>query len=299
MTLLVITDSNCDLQNNLTLKWLKARAESNLIAPVFDDQFLKSSNREQHDGNDKKTHPEQEPRHDGDKDACSTTLALHQILQETGFRLVHPDGLLYESWNFRPARRISRNKWEEPKLFLPKISLAARDVTRWKMARHALEEYSQDGRLKWGSVPYKLLIPRCVDWPEISRMAQDPVALGFTAVAAIYGGIHALAWFAYFDSPTEQSLWRISACVMMGGLPAIFVLNSLYAHLHRELSGSRRPDEAIRNFESLILMFRCLLLLAYALARAYLVVECFINLSHLPAGVYDVPRWTTYFPHIS
>lgn len=30
------------------------------------------------------------------------------------------------------------------------------------------------------------------------------------------------------------------------------------------------------------------LLLAYIVARAYLVIECFIDLSHLPAEVYDV-----------
>lgn len=38
---------------------------------------------------------------------------------------------------------------------------------------------------------------------------------------------------------------------------------------------------------------------AYVLARAYLVVECFINVSHLPAGAYKVPSWTAYFPHIA
>ena len=37
---------------------------------------------------------------------------------------------------------------------------------------------------------------------------------------------------------------------------------------------------------------------AYLLARAYLVIESFINLSQLPAGVYDMPNWSAYFPHI-
>ena len=42
-----------------------------------------------------------------------------------------------------------------------------------------------------------------------------------------------------------------------------------------------------------------LMLVVYLLARAYLVVECFINVFHLPAGVFNTPEWSTYFPHIS
>ena len=48
---------------------------------------------------------------------------------------------------------------------------------------------------------------------------------------------------------------------------------------------------------SVVLFFA--LLVAFMLARAYLVVECFINLSQLPAGVYDMPNWSAYFPHIA
>lgn len=37
----------------------------------------------------------------------------------------------------------------------------------------------------------------------------------------------------------------------------------------------------------------------YALARLYLVVECFISLAHLPEAAYQVPRWSQYVPHIA
>jgi hypothetical protein len=40
-------------------------------------------------------------------------------------------------------------------------------------------------------------------------------------------------------------------------------------------------------------------ILLYCLARVYLVVECFINLSHLPESVFEVPVWSQYVPHIS
>ena len=78
----------------------------------------------------------------------------------------------------------------------------------------------------------------------------------------------------------------------MGGIPIIVVSNILYGKMNRQSS----LDDTIRFTLILLLL---LLSLAYVLARGYLVVECFINLSHLPAGVYDVPSWATYFPHIS
>jgi hypothetical protein len=40
-------------------------------------------------------------------------------------------------------------------------------------------------------------------------------------------------------------------------------------------------------------------ILFYTVARVYLVVECFINVAHLPDGAYQVPRWAQYVPHIS
>jgi hypothetical protein len=39
--------------------------------------------------------------------------------------------------------------------------------------------------------------------------------------------------------------------------------------------------------------------LIYIPARIFLVVECFINIRHLPASTFEVPLWSRYFPHIS
>ena len=132
------------------------------------------------------------------------------------------------------------------------------------------------------------LTQRCKDWPNIDDILELPIAIGFTTVALVYGGLHALAWLAHFDSPTEQLLWRISACVVMCGFPVLLALLKNFDHL----STGYYIDRVIEYAAYFVL-------LSYVLARAYLVVECFINLSHLPAGVYDVPQWATYFPHIS
>lgn len=36
----------------------------------------------------------------------------------------------------------------------------------------------------------------------------------------------------------------------------------------------------------------------YCAARAFLVVEAFISLRHVPEGVYQVVQWTSYIPHL-
>ncbi|KAF2873012.1 hypothetical protein BDV95DRAFT_568538 [Massariosphaeria phaeospora] len=38
--------------------------------------------------------------------------------------------------------------------------------------------------------------------------------------------------------------------------------------------------------------------LFYIFCRVFLVVECFLSMAHLPDSVYQVPRWSQYFPHI-
>ena len=124
---------------------------------------------------------------------------------------------------------------------------------------------------------------------------KPSIVFGFGAAALIYGGLHALAWFAHFGSSSESLLWRISTCVVMGGVPIVFVLFKFFSWLRDQTW----PAGVVNPPVYLILALMVLILLAYTLARAYLVVECFINLSHLPAEVYNVPTWSTYFPHIS
>ena len=39
-------------------------------------------------------------------------------------------------------------------------------------------------------------------------------------------------------------------------------------------------------------------LVVFALARVYLVVEAFISLRSAPVGLYDTPEWTDFLPHL-
>ena len=233
--------------------------------------------------------PRQEIGLSRDNEAGSTTLIPGQTLQGTGFKAL--DG-----------RDLARNFYiKDTGGHLPPLSLTTEDVTRYKMAWRAFEfneGYTNDqplmppdsAALSWSLYIPAALVQRCRDFPSMVGIDEVPIALGFTMAGLIYGGLHALAWFAHFESSTQQLLWRISACVVMGGFPVFWVL--------------REFDDRIDVYVAGILLWvsnsaLALVALAYILARAYLVVECFINLSHLPAGAYDVPSWSSYFPHIS
>ncbi|KAL8758101.1 MAG: hypothetical protein Q9199_001734 [Rusavskia elegans] len=180
---------------------------------------------------------------------------------------------------------------------LPSLCLTKQDINRWVMAKRAAELIhalqSSDG----DDFRDEAFTRRCTAMPDIfdfvGVLYELPRALALSAAAMVYGGLHALAWFAHFHSPTEQLLWRISSVVIMSGIPT---LTAIYKIGRLITSYNWRHDEHVQ-----LSLFWLILLgtIAYILARLYLVIECFIQLSHLPAGVYEVPEWSSYFPHIA
>ena len=166
---------------------------------------------------------------------------------------------------------------------------------------------------------------RCKNWTSRILDRRFATALAFLAAPLIYGGLHVLASSAHFSSITQQRLWRISAYLVINGIPLVIfiliagtaisiVINKLVKRTlpTRDIRRIDRTKAAVfkRNFHALIhhLMIilmamhigcACIVCLAFVLARGYLVVESFITLADLPAGVYDVPNWSAYFPHLS
>ena len=237
-----------------------------------------------------------------DNEVGSTILMPGQKLQGTGFKATDLRDLAEQHYleTFFDNYRGSHPPF-------PPINLTTEDVTRYKMAWRALKCYRQLGFDKDPtSSRFSLLhwfhyypfgsVQRCRDWPDIEDVLKLPIALGFTSAAMIYGGLHALAWSAQFESSTQQLLWRISTCAVMGGLPVCWALVKASDYTQNNFPERLYLDDI---FWGLMLAALALVALAYMLARAYLVVECFINLSHLPAGVYNIPSWSAYFPHIS
>ena len=243
--------------------------------------------------------PRQESGRLENEDIASIILEPGQTLQGTGLQIIHPRdiGITVPQFGMHLHPRMPpelRTAFSELYSTLPHVRLTARDITRWKMAWRACrpdtQEISGNATRLSLTCHEQLLARRCTDGPDWNRIFEIPTILGFTAATFIYGGLHVLAWSAHFDSTTEKLLWRISSCIVMGGLPVIL---SLPAWEHKG---------GLFSSGKLFLALVCIwisMIVVYILARAYLVVECFINVFHLPAGVFETPEWSTYFPHIS
>lgn len=176
------------------------------------------------------------------------------------------------------------------------VRLEAHDLLRYRLAWELIREQG-DRSFNLRSL-LKLLSRSRTNVPVTSatnnkRLVESGV-LGLAG--AIYGGLHAVAWNAHFTTSAQQLLWRISACVVIGSIEvslAIFWALNQLDDVFR-LSGTVHEATWIMIFLSITL-----LMLAYVLARMYLVVECFFNLGSLPSEVFILPTWSTYIPHIS
>ncbi|KAK5746853.1 hypothetical protein LTR17_000483 [Elasticomyces elasticus] len=144
------------------------------------------------------------------------------------------------------------------------------------------------------------LVLRSRNWPSLGTWNSSGVQLhskailaGFTLAGVVYGMIHISAWNAPFPSISQMWLWRASAITLISS-PVFLIVG---------LMGDYDANESDGNACSLFcapfsFAFMVIGVICYMTARAYLVVECFIGLSHLPPDAFLVPQWSRYFPHI-
>lgn len=143
------------------------------------------------------------------------------------------------------------------------------------------------------------------------------IKTGFAAILiqAIYGGVHLSAWEAAFPSNLEQILWRVSCILIATFTIAVFTIRGIISvwGIVMEKVNWRHSDpinkRIIAHLLSLLqvsetvlalilLLLSLLLILAMGAARCYIVVESFICLRVVPAGVYRAIVWADYIPHI-
>ncbi|KAF2651380.1 hypothetical protein K491DRAFT_637520 [Lophiostoma macrostomum CBS 122681] len=100
------------------------------------------------------------------------------------------------------------------------------------------------------------------------------------AIILLFAAFHIVGWNFQFPSHSEKILWRVASAVC-GGLPLI-LFSLLYFLPHIGMIAP--PSVMIPG------------LAFYVIVRLYLLVEIFIGLRSVPAGVYETPQWSQYFP---
>ena len=129
------------------------------------------------------------------------------------------------------------------------------------------------------------------------------VALTFSGI--FYGGLHALSWGSNaLRSSVEALLWKISCATIICTGP--LVISACYFHGRysmEDFSGQRARDyiRDVIDVHGIFLLTICSIpaSMLYLFSRVFLIVEVFLSLGHADPAVYDTPRWTPYWPHIS
>ena len=130
--------------------------------------------------------------------------------------------------------------------------------------------------------------------------------IAFTAIlctlAGIYGAVHFAARNFFFSTDHERILWIISCYIMLSGAMFPLVGVIVFGGIKRTIGGFH---EVLMNFLLVLMvvyllgsLLGILLGVLYVAARIYIVFEAFLSLRHVPIGVYTIPAWTNYFPHL-
>ena len=149
---------------------------------------------------------------------------------------------------------------------------------------------------------------RMPNWPHLAppkaldintSSSSYPLLYGFTIAGCLYGGLHLLAWDAPFVSRAEKVVWRFSGTFIASSGPALILGRCLHSFLDRVPSWIASHASARRIDRNLAYASNTVFIVAYVLARIYLVLECFLQLARLPQSTYQQPSWSQYFPHIT
>ncbi|OLN88036.1 hypothetical protein CCHL11_00043 [Colletotrichum chlorophyti] len=157
------------------------------------------------------------------------------------------------------------------------------------------------------------LAPYIVNFPSLSNLGLGQVNIHRDALrsilaltAAAYGGLHLSGWFDYFPTQIERTMWLVSSLIITcsGVLLWIFffarqVWPRFDVFVSGEAPGSRLTGVAyqkpwMKRAKSLMLGS---VLVVFALARVFLVVEAFVSLRQAPAALYETPEWSDFIPH--
>jgi glucan phosphoethanolaminetransferase (alkaline phosphatase superfamily) len=189
------------------------------------------------------------------------------------------------------------------------------DFDRFKLASQAVRRY----KLPPHKLPLKdlnyLFAVRSNNHPTEMFTAWSGiyVVIGFFLANLLYGGVHLIIWNRPFRGEIDELLWKLSSItILVSGIPTI-MLFGYTSMLIRQQNMFLRYGSSVEDnytfhnwlpritgklFDWVYLKVGVLLLLLYVFARVFIIVECFLDVFHLPDSAFEMPRWSQYFPHI-
>jgi len=134
----------------------------------------------------------------------------------------------------------------------------------------------------------------------------------FPVVGILFGGIHCFAWHFPFPTGREKVLWRVCA-VYCTVSPFIFAatiavnwadsdaipprIRSVFRSIGNCIAWLLDLHPVIEFAFGLGAVILAFSVIFYVICRIILVVLTFTSLRALPAGVFEVTSWTSFFPH--
>lgn len=118
----------------------------------------------------------------------------------------------------------------------------------------------------------------------------DATIIAACLLGVMIGAIHTSGWNLSFPMPVKVSLWRI-ASVLTLILPLIWASGILEHTIpYSWLENRHRHDEFLQAAPYIVIP-------AYFVARAILIVASFTSLGRMPADTYETVEWAQYLPH--
>ncbi|KAJ6442904.1 hypothetical protein O9K51_04082 [Purpureocillium lavendulum] len=115
----------------------------------------------------------------------------------------------------------------------------------------------------------------------------------------VFGGVHLLAWDMEFPTDIEHILWKVSSIITMFAPASYGVLVFSYSYIRDRLEERRQEGwrHVSRAGKVGYYIVQSLGMLAFVLARVFLLVEALRSLYYLPRDAF-VASWAANAPHV-
>ena len=117
-----------------------------------------------------------------------------------------------------------------------------------------------------------------------------------------YGLLHLPAWNAPFPLEGERGLWKSAIVIVTVIGPALLYVQYFGVNVQESYDRAERGDVHVtptKVLNAVICWVLLFLVIAYGLARLYILVESFRQLLYLPTDAFKVPNWSRYIPLFS